>query len=187
MEWALGSVPKFVPEWQRSTRVNWRSVDQVHAQISHCNSWFPAWSICHVPFRHLWKINKATWCWREPTFNFFYINNGYDLDLCILWSSFKLLAVILSEIWIIFQSEFWSSHGQTDRQTDRQTESDAYEPSVHKHRCAQKENTSIQLSTADHFVTSYRNWNHGKTWDSACSAPPTCHPRVVLLLPSSSV
>ncbi len=27
---------------------------------------------------------------------------------------------------------------RTDGQTDRQTESDAYEPTVHKHRCAQK-------------------------------------------------
>ncbi len=26
----------------------------------------------------------------------------------------------------------------TDGQTDRRTESDAYEPTVHKHRCAQK-------------------------------------------------
>ena len=28
--------------------------------------------------------------------------------------------------------------GQTDGQTDRQTESDAYEPTVHKHRWAKK-------------------------------------------------
>ncbi len=135
MEWALGSVPKFVPEWQGSTRVNWRSVDQVHAQISHCNSWFPARSICHVPFSHLWKINKATWCWREPTCRFFYINNGYDLDLCILWQSFKLLAAILSEIlmivWILVKSR---TNRQTDGQTDRHK-------AMHKHVCS-KGNTS---------------------------------------------
>ncbi len=34
---------------------------------------------------------------------------------------------ILSEIWIIIQSDFWSS---PYRQTDGQTESDAYEPTV---------------------------------------------------------
>ncbi len=42
--------------------------------------------------------------------------------------------------------EFWSSDllsslnfgPVTDGRTDRQTESDAYEPTVHKHRCAQK-------------------------------------------------
>ena len=28
---------------------------------------------------------------------------------------------------------------QTDRQTDRQMQSDAYEPTVHKHRCAKNE------------------------------------------------
>ena len=34
--------------------------------------------------------------------------------------------------------DFWSSHRQTARQTVRQTESDAYEPTVHTHRWAQK-------------------------------------------------
>ena len=34
------------------------------------------------------------------------------------------------------QVEFWSSD---TRQTDRRTESDAYEPTVHKHMCAQKQ------------------------------------------------
>ncbi len=34
---------------------------------------------------------------------------------------------------IFVQSELASSHGQTDRQT----ESDPYEPTVHRHRCAQ--------------------------------------------------
>ena len=45
------------------------------------------------------------------------------LSRLILWLSFNLLIVILSEIWIIFY-DFWSS---PDRQ---QTESDAYEPTV---------------------------------------------------------
>ncbi len=35
-----------------------------------------------------------------------------------------------SLVWILVES-------QTDRQTDGQTESDAHEPTVHKHRCAQ--------------------------------------------------
>ncbi len=41
----------------------------------------------------------------------------------------------------LFSSDLFSSlnFGQvTDRQTDGRTESDAYEPTVHKHRCAQK-------------------------------------------------
>ncbi len=48
----------------------------------------------------------------------------------------------ITEIWSsdflssrnLVQSEFRSSH----RRTDRQTDSDAYEPTVHTHSCAQK-------------------------------------------------
>ncbi len=39
---------------------------------------------------------------------------------------------ITSWSWILVQCH------QTDGQTDRQTESNAYEPTMHKHRCAQK-------------------------------------------------
>ncbi len=53
-------------------------------------------------------------------------------------SGSQLLAITLSKIWIIVQSEFWSS---PDEPTDRLTESNAYEPTVH--RWAQK---LIQLS-----------------------------------------
>ncbi len=38
-----------------------------------------------------------------------------------------------SEFW---SSDFWSSHGQT--------ESEAYEPTMHKHRCAQKHPTALK-------------------------------------------
>ncbi len=37
---------------------------------------------------------------------------------------------------------------RTDRQTDRQTESDAYEPTVHLHRCAQKSEGAQYLRIA---------------------------------------
>ncbi len=42
--------------------------------------------------------------------------------------------VTFCPVLILVESEFWSSH----RRTDRQTDSDAYEPTVHTHRCAQK-------------------------------------------------
>ncbi len=39
---------------------------------------------------------------------------------------------------------------RTDRRTDRQTESDAYEPTVHKHRCAQKQKeTRVRITGID--------------------------------------
>ena len=58
--------------------------------------------------------------------------------------SFKVLAPILSEIWIIIQSDFWSS---PDRQTDyRQTESDAYEPTVQ----------SAQVGSKKYFPASWQ-------------------------------
>ena len=62
-----------------------------------------------------------------------------------------MLATILPEIWIISYSEFWSSDGQTDRQTD----SDAYEPTLHKYKCAQKSREQILLDSTTPILNSF--------------------------------
>ncbi len=52
------------------------------------------------------------------------------LGYMILFAEFADAFIVLLGIEIIFQFDFWSSA--------LQTESEAYEPTVEKHRCAQK-------------------------------------------------
>ena len=95
---------------------------------------------------------NATWRWHEPTC--FFLNSIYLYWLSLfLWQSFRLLPIILFEIWIIFLVWFLVQY--------RQTESDAYEPTVHGHRWAQKMlwfyylcSTSLKLTFSVKLVSS---------------------------------
>ncbi len=66
------------------------------------------------------------------------------------------------------------SFGQVtpDRQTDRRTESDAYEPTVHKHRCAQKCNSG-HCPTRQGRALSWLLWSVFDLWHDMKSPEPT--------------
>ena len=51
----------------------------------------------------------------------------------------------------LLKSEFWSSDGRTHGQT----QSDAYEPTMHMHRCAQKQNPILQLRLSSKKTSMY--------------------------------
>ncbi len=100
--------------------------------------------------------------WRGPVHqSFFWYNNNKDLKKCNLTLKWAHPSVLVEDlpytntdgpiaygnqthyflVWILVQ---W----RTDRQTDGQTESDAYEPTVHKHRCAQKKDLKVCFPVA---------------------------------------
>ncbi len=81
---------------------------------------------------HLPVIKMTCWLNSEKA-----IGNCHEIPA--LLPSLKSDLVSFCPVWILVKSEFWSSHERTDRQTD----SDAYEPTVHTHRCAQKSHCTI--------------------------------------------
>ena len=91
------------------------------------------------------------------------VNCKWPVIACKLWPSFKWLASNLQEIWIIFWSEFWSSLNFWS--SNKQTESDAYEPTMHMHRCAQTCEQEMNAKKCDprwarirSYYTAYLFW-----------------------------
>ncbi len=107
----------------------------------------------------------------------------------VFWSS-DFCPICFLVQWRFVQSETWSSYIQT--------ESDAYEPTVHKHRCAQKEGSSAKNSPdprLDQFDMISSVWSyfalhecrksacgqdlhdhfHSLTPDSGCNEAFPCH------------
>ncbi len=97
--------------------------------------------LCVYTLKWQWRLNKATWRWREPTCLFFYINSDldlwpwaltltftHDLDIIFVHHHTKFGdRQMVPKIWFFFFSDFFSSicHGWTDGRTDGRTEGNA--------------------------------------------------------------
>ncbi len=108
--------------WTRSSSFCWMAASTAFVIVLICDT-VKSW---------VWQKQKnATLRWSEPTCFCAIVLCIMDLNwLATLWPNFMTPCAIFTKVWLFTKSETRSSH--------RQTKSDAYEPTMHTHRSAQK-------------------------------------------------